>query len=262
MTEHELVAELDRRLAAQADTRKREWWERYLKGVIAFHGVGMPDIRAIVADWLRDHDLGRLDGDSLVLLASASVDLPRAENKLAAIILLREHGLDRLVPDRHLDEIARWFDQGHIADWNTCDWLCVKVLGALVAAHGRAVARDLSTWTDAPVLWRRRAAAVAFVNLAPRGDDNFAGFTDLLVGVVGELVDDRQRFIQTATGWSLRELSKAEPDVVSSFIAAHLQQMSREAIKMATARLGDAERRRLLEAHNGNANVAGGHAGR
>lgn len=262
MTGHELVADLDRRLAAQADPGKREWWERYLKGVIAFHGVGMADIRAVVADWHRDHDLGRLDGDALVVLASGCVALPKAEDKLAAFILLREHGLERLAPERHLDDVAGWFDRGHIADWNTCDWLCVRVLGPLVAAHGPAVARQLAGWTGADGLWRRRAAAVAFVDLAPRGDDNFAGFTDLLLGVVGELVDDRQRFIQTATGWALRELSKAAPGAVRSFVAAHLHRMSREAIRMATAALGDAERRRLLAAHNGNPDVAAGHAGR
>ena len=49
---------------------------------------------------------------------------------------------------------------------------------------------------------------------------------------------------------------------VATFVSDHVHLLSREAIKMATARLADADRRRLLAAHNGNPAVKGRHAGR
>lgn len=257
-----LATDLDRRIASHGDPDKRDWWERYLKGVIAFHGVGIPDIRGIVRAWRRDHSLEALDGDALVELASACVALPTAEDKLAAIVLLQEHGLELLVPDRHLAAIARWFDDGHVADWNTCDWACVRVLGPLVRRHGEPAAHAIAGWVDAPGLWRRRAAGVAFVDLAPEGERNFEGFTALLLGVASRTVTDPARFAQTGTGWVLRELSKAEPEAVRAFVTTHLDELSREAVKMATARLPEQVRRDLLQTHNGNGKVSGGHAGR
>ena len=50
------------------------------------------------------------------------------------------------------------FEQGHIADWNTCDWFCVRVLGPLAEQQGEACARAIAAWKDAPTLWQRRAA--------------------------------------------------------------------------------------------------------
>lgn len=256
------IRDLDARLAAAGDPAKKAWWERYLKGVIDFYGVGIPDIRTIVADWRQDRNLVDADGDQLMQLATTAVALPMAEDKLAAIILLQEHGLDRLAPDRHLAQIAGWFDDGHVADWNTCDWLCVRVLGPTVSAHGRAAAEQVAGWTDAPGLWRRRAAKVAFVNLAPAGDASVPGLTELVLGACHRTASDPQRFAQTATGWVLRELSKADPAPVVTYVDQHLAQMSREAIRMATAKLPDHVRRDLLHAHNGNADVRGRHAGR
>lgn len=256
------IQDLDARLAAHGDPAKRAWWERYLKGVIEFHGVGIPDIRTIVTDWLDDHDLGDADGDHLMQLATAAVALPVAEDKLAAIVLLQDHGLDRLAPHRHLTEIAGWFDDGHIADWNTCDWLCVRVLGPMVAAHGQPVAEQVAEWTDAPGLWRRRAAKVAFVNLVPTGDETVPGLTDLVISACARTATDSQRFSQTATGWVLREVSRANPDLVARFVREHLDPLSREAVRMATAKLPDQVRRELLRAHNGNGDVRARHAGR
>lgn len=232
------------------------------KGVIDFYGVGSPDIRTIVAAWHTSHALEGADADHLMQLATTAAAMPVAEDKLAAIILLQEHGLDLLDPTRHLPGIAGWFDDGHIADWNTCDWLCVRVLGPLIATHGQPVAEQVAGWTGAPVLWRRRAARVAFVNLAPAGDANFPGFTELVLTTCHRTASDPERFSQTATGWVLRELSRADPEPVLAYLDRHLDQLSREAIRMATAKLPDAMRRELLGRHNGNPNVRGGHAGR
>lgn len=52
---------------------------------------------------------------------------PWSEDKLAGVLLLAEHGLSSLTIG-HLPELAAPLADGHLADWNTVDWYCVKTL--------------------------------------------------------------------------------------------------------------------------------------
>ena len=141
--------------------------------------------------------------------------------------------------------LARPFAARHIDDWSTCDWYCVKVLGPFVerVPDRRAAAEAVAAWRAAESLWQRRAAAVAFANLARRGDEVFDGLTDLVLEVCASNVRDPARFSQTGVGWVLRELSRASPDAVAHFVSAHRDAMSREAIRSATSKLPAAQGR-------------------
>ncbi len=235
------ISDLSARLRSAGDKAKKDWWERYLKGVIEFFGVPMDQTRRITTTWAVDWHLGaeKLRNAAYVLLRR-----PIAEEKLAGILIMQELLLPagELDAARDLPMIAKVFDEGHIADWNTTDWLCVRVLGRLVERDGRPTAELLATWTDAPGLWRRRAAAVGFVPVAARGDELFPGLVDVIIDVCAANVVDQQRFAQTGVGWVLRDLSDAAPDRVFAFLTANHSTMSREAVRMASARLSDEQR--------------------
>ena len=236
------VADLSDRLRAHADPAKRDWWERYLKGAISFYGVPMGEIRRIVRTWAADRDGVDLREVSIALLSE-----PVAEQKLSGILIMGELLLpsSELDPDRDLPAIAAVFDDGRICDWNTTDWLCMKVLGPMIESGGRRVADEVATWVDAPGLWRRRCAAVAFVPVASRGDAEFDGQVEVVLGVCASNIRDEARFAQTGVGWVLRELSDAARHEVYGFIVEHREQMSREAVRMAAARLSDDQRAKL-----------------
>ncbi len=240
------IPALQARLQAAAEPTTKEWWERYLKGAIEVRGVPMAGIRAALHEWC---DAALVDGS----LARDLIREPVAEDKLAGILLLQEILRPRGLVDcgDDLAAIGELFDEGAIADWNTCDWLCVRVLGPLAESHGERCARTIAAWRDASNLWRARAAGVAFVNLAPRGDANFAGFTEMLLGVCATNVARTERFAQTGAGWVLRELSRAEPERVADFVRAHFSTMSREAIRSAVRKLPEPVATELLHAHAG-----------
>ena len=71
----------------------------------------------------------------------------------------------------------------------------------------------------------------------------------MLLDVCDRTVSHSDRFAQTGTGWVLRELSHAEPRRVARFVERNLTRMSREAVRMSVAALGDTDRNRLLAAH-------------
>jgi len=109
-----------------------------------------------------------------------------------------------------------------------------------VKKEGEACARRISEWRTADNLWRRRASGVAFVELAKNGDENFAGFTDILLQICESTVRHPERFSQTGTGWVLRELSIAEPQRVQDFVGAHVCEFSTEGLRYALGKLSPA----------------------
>jgi 3-methyladenine DNA glycosylase AlkD len=173
------------------------------------------------------------------------------EDKLAGVLFLQEILLPAGALDWRSDlpRFARLFDQEHIRDWSVCDWFCVKVLGPLVEQQGEACARAISEWREAHSVWQRRASVVAFANLAKNGDDNFPGFTEMVLDNCSHLLGSQERFVQTGVGWVLRELSRSDEGRVVRFVEANLDRFSRESLKNATKYLPSEVAERLRQAH-------------
>ncbi|HEV2057762.1 MAG TPA: DNA alkylation repair protein [Solirubrobacteraceae bacterium] len=231
----DVIAEVQRELERRADAAKRTWWENYVKGAV-FRGTPMGEVRKVVAAFVDDHrDLTELE---LKALGCELIAQPLTEDKLAGVLLFSEHLIDRLGLD-DLPLLRDLLAGGHLGDWNSCDWFCVKVLGRMLtrASDPQPLADELIAWTASEELWVRRAGLVAFVNLAPRGDAALDGLTRRLIEGAARNVADQRRFAQTSVGWVLRELSKSEPDAVRAFLADHGEAMSSEARRAASARL-------------------------
>lgn len=236
-----LSATIADRLAAAADDKTRQWWERYLKGAVPFRDVPMGTIRRIVHETWRTGGVDRQHPEVRLGLALAQFAEPFGEDKLAGVLALSERLLGNLTAD-HVPALAGPFERRQIDDWSTCDWYCVKVLGRFIerGEDRRERVEAIAAWRGAATLWQRRAAAVSFVNLAPEGERFFDGFSNLLLTVCQANVADPARFSQTSVGWLLRELSRAEPDRVRAVLDEHEGSMSREARRTAAARLVEA----------------------
>jgi 3-methyladenine DNA glycosylase AlkD len=230
-----VVAEVQQALQQHADPDKKLWWENYVKGA-RFRGTPMGEIRKVVNAFVAARP--DLTEAPLKAFACELIAQPMSEDKLAGILLLSEHLMDDLGLD-DLPMLRGLLDGDHLADWGSCDWFCVKVLGRMLthADDPQRLADELIAWTASEHLWVRRAGLVAFVNLAPRGDDALPGLTRRVIEGAERNVRDERRFAQTSVGWVLRELSKSEPDAVRAFVAEHGDRMSSEARRAASARL-------------------------
>jgi 3-methyladenine DNA glycosylase AlkD len=202
--------------------------------------------------WFREERLGdHLSVGQQKHLALMLLEEDYSEDKLASILFMQEILLPTGALDWHSDlpRFARLFDQGHIRDWSMCDWFCVKVLGPLVEQQGEACARAISQWREANSVWQRRASVVAFANLAREGDQNFPGFTEMVLDNCSHLLGSQERFAQTGVGWVLRELSRSDQGRVIGFVEANLDRFFREALRNAIKYLPPAVAERLLQAH-------------
>lgn len=226
-----------------SDASKKAWWSNYVKGS-DFYGVTMADTRRISLAWWRsaDHD------DPV----AEAVDLghhPITEMRLAGISIMERIVIpDGMMGSDDLPHLRLAIDTGAFGDWNTCDWLSVKVLHQLMEDAKPSTHAEMLSWSVADTLWTKRSSLVAFVNLIPSTEPS-TGFDDRFIDAASRIAQDKRRFCQTAVGWTMRELSVRNPSAVEQFVVEHIALLSREAISNATKKLDPRTRDSLLAAH-------------
>ena len=204
-------------------------------------------LRAVVAGWWRDHALAEHPAAVGKRIALALLEQKALELQLAGILVLEEYLADHLRAT-DVPAFAELFARSCLADNAVIDAFSVKVLGTLLhRVRGRSdVARALAQWRSSDSTGQRRAACVAFTALAPQGDAALPGLAQLIFTLCSTVVWSRERSDQTAVGWVLRELSRAEPTRVEAFVRRHARFMSRECARHAIERLPAARQQDLL----------------
>ncbi len=230
-----LSQRVHRGLAARADPAVKASAEKYFRGAIPFIGVKRAGVDAVLKEVLASVPAG----EAGVREAFALLRAPSMEMRQIGIELLyrRRKQLD----DAVVDELASYFDT-HVGDWATCDGVAGRVLRALVKRP--SAKKKVLAWSRARCTWRKRAAAVAFVNDARKGEG-----VDDLFAVCARIVTTPDRFVQLGCGWALRELSLVDRPRVVRFIEDHAAQLSREGLRYAVEKMPKAERAAVMKRH-------------
>lgn len=205
---------------------------------VARSGARSRSTRATVMRWWSEHGLGEHPAAVGKRIALALLEQKTTDDKLAGILVLEELLADHLRAT-DLPAFADLFARQRLGDGTVVDAFGVKVLGTLLhRVRGRGdVARALAQWRTAPSLSQRRAACAAFTALAPQGDTALPGLAQLIFSVCSTIVWSPERSDQTAVGWLLHELSRAEPTRVEAFVRRHARFMSRECARHAVGKL-------------------------
>ena len=238
----EHIRDLQRELDRQSSQKTRIWWEAYLRGVIPFRGVGIPQIRSILAEWRARHRLEEAPVTDQLALALKLFEQPTAEDKLAGVLFLQYYLLADLPWRVAVTKYRRLYRDGLIDEWNTCDWFCVRVLGPTIAIHGPQCARAIAAWSRAVSVWQARSGVVAFVTVASE-----QRYHPLILRSCAIVIRRDQRFAKTAVGWVLRDLSKHDPGVVKAFIERQLPQFSVEALRNALKYSSPSQQQRYIQ---------------
>ena len=112
--------------------------------------------------------------------------------------------------------IAEWaqgFDSWAIADH-------ASIAGAKRVEADLSRLDQLEDWIFSPNMWTRRAALVMTLTFArlpfPKPAD--LAVRARVLGWAAQMAPDRDRFIQKAIAWWLRDLSRRDPDTVRAFV--------------------------------------------
>lgn len=247
---HDNIAALQKSLNDYADPKTQKFWTSYMKGAASFRGVSMKDIRRCVHAWWLGRELSKQNIRMQKKMACMLFEEVHTEDRLAGIIVLSEIIFPSLT-SADISSFAQLFQRGYIADWNVCDWFCIKVLGNLIRENkeNTRIVDIISSWRYERSLWQRRATCVSFVQLAQYGEHILPGLPDIILRNAEFLVKDTERFAQTAVGWVLRELSCYDRTLTVQFAERNITYLSREAIHSLAEKMPKKEKQQLLMMH-------------
>jgi len=189
-----------------------------MKGEIPFIGVGTPEIRKLFLDRDRESSFSNLSMNRQVALVNGLMRGNYAEEKLAAILYVQLFWLDRMKPVYLAGLVSDWFDDRYIYDWNTTDWLCVRILTPLVDSGEEEVIWKLKQWNRDPFLWKARASLVPFAQ-----SNSITTHRKVIERFSDTLIRRNERFAKTAVGWVMREYSKHDEEFVLEFLSRHVK---------------------------------------
>jgi len=203
--------------------QKADWWNSYLKGKIAFLGLGIPEIRKILIELNKAQNLEHLPMNRQVGIVNGLMRGHFAEQKLAAILYVQLFWLGKKKNSFLLSLITDWFDDRLIYDWNTTDWLCVKLVTPMLDSGDEKVLWFLKRWCRDPYLWKARASLVSFAQCQHKEDHalDIERCADILIR-------RPERFAKTAVAWVLREYSKSDEEFVLNFLSRHVKYTTSE----------------------------------
>ncbi|RLD58083.1 MAG: hypothetical protein DRJ05_08635 [Bacteroidetes bacterium] len=204
-----------------ADKPKADWWNNYLKNTVKFIGVGIPEIRKV----LLKQKSGFENDPQLLEIADELISLKIAEHKLAGVLIYQLFLLDKIENGIILEHIESLFNNGYIYDWNTCDWLCVRVLTPVIDKGENDDISRILNWNTNENYWHARASLVPFAQCKTLKNH----YKNLAIALKN-LISREERFAKTVVGWVLREISKFDNDFVSGFLEANMKTLSKEVI--------------------------------
>ncbi len=222
-----VIKKLQKSLEEISSQKKKLWWEKYMKNVINFRGVGIPEIRNLQKEWYKQY-LQNLSYEEQVDIALELFREELAEDKLAAILLLQNYLFDKLSLRYMIKQYEIVFQERLIYDWNICDWFCVKVLTNTIKRYDMDAAHIISSWKDDKYLWKARASVVAFVGLT-----NSSRYYPIIFENCSVLIQREERFAKSAVAWILHDIYKVNKQIVIDFIDDNLRFFNRESLKNA-----------------------------
>ena len=223
-----IIKSLQTSLEGISSQKKKEWWEKYMRYVIKFRGVGIPEIRKLQKDWYSNY-LTPLSYEEQAEVAMALFEEALAEDKLAGVLLFQNYLYDKVSLEYMMEQYETVFDKELIYDWNICDWFCVRVLSNTIKLYGMEAVDKISKWKDESYLWKARASVVAFIGLTKHKEYYPAIFENCRT-----LIKRDERFAKTAVGWILHDIYKEDKEIVFDFVNQNLEYFDNESLKNAT----------------------------
>ncbi|MET3804096.1 3-methyladenine DNA glycosylase AlkD [Nakamurella sp. UYEF19] len=222
----DLVGAIRVGLMARADPSRAPKMRAYMKSVMPYLGVPVPDVRAVVSAALR-----RFPPSGPESLARSATTLWRGachrEERYAATALTRARmvvgDLDLLPLCQEMIVTGAWWD--HVDEVSHC-------IGDLLLAHPQAMRPVILRWSSDPDRWLRRSAIICQLRHGRSTDP------DLLVAVITPNLSDLEFFIRKAIGWALRDYASSEPEWVRRFVADRRDLLSPLSVREALKHIG------------------------
>ena len=194
-------------LARCKDEAKAEREKEYLKSNCKFYGVTLPEIQKIVIAFRKKNPT--LEKDKLFKISVLLWDSRYHEEKMLSVKILEAYSSYLSFKDMVLFEtMLNTSDNFALVDEISC-----HLVSAVLVKNKRAF-EYLKKWTSSDSAWLKRAALISQIVLFR----NDKGSKELFFDIAEKLSKDEDHFVKKGLAWSLREVSKNDPDAVILFL--------------------------------------------
>lgn len=228
-------------MKANADEERAASYQRYFKEPVEVYGVEYADLKARRKEVQAQVQGSWTLADALVYCEEMIKD-PTLEARGNAFQTVGDF-MDEAGPEL-LKDIHRWLETT-CGNWGLVDNLVPSVLSPLLVKYPELVG-EVVGWAESPVLWVRRASAVAFVSLQKEPEMMDAGYDVAL-----RLQEDGEDLIQKAVGWMLREAGKVDRERLETFLLEQGPRTPRTTLRYAIEKFPKEDRKRIMEATKG-----------
>jgi 3-methyladenine DNA glycosylase AlkD len=214
MLELYAVEDIKKRLAAfrtclrdASDPERAEKGKAYLKSPFRFFGNKVPFIGDMAKKFRRTNK--EASRKYVFALAERLWGSEYHEEKILSVKLLEQY-------PQYLDMDAMPVLENMLSEstgWDHVDGISIYLVGEVLKKDKAAYAY-LKKWKRSNNFWMRRASMISQILLFRKGEGN----RKLFFKFAEEMIEEREFFIRKAIGWTLREMTKANPDEVFDFL--------------------------------------------
>jgi 3-methyladenine DNA glycosylase AlkD len=232
----ELLAEIRAEFDRLADPQGAADVQYFFKDQpVVMRGLSAPQIQRIARDvYPRIKKMPIADRDRLCTALWAS---RRFEEGALVCYVYRRFA--KQCGAREFALFTRWLDR-YVDNWAHTDGLSLWLLGASIASDPKLIDK-LDSWTSSKNRWKRRAAAVALVYSAKRGEH-----TRAILRIAAPLIEDDDDMVQKGVGWLLKETYPNKPAEVVRFLLAKRTKTTRLVLRYAAEKMTAPDKARVL----------------
>lgn len=197
-------------------------YKAYMRNKWDYYGLGSPLRRQLVKEFIAKS--GYPAYENLEELVQFAWDQPQREWQYTAMEIAASFVKKKAEAD--MIDLAEWMIMNK-SWWDSVDYVAPNIAGVLFQRFPGIKMEYIDKWLQSGHLWLLRSCLIHQLRFNKTAD------RDLLFSLCERLADHPDFFIRKAIGWSLRQYSKAYPEVVIDFVNNHqLSPLSRkEALK-------------------------------
>jgi len=139
--------------------------------------------------------------------------------------------------EREFAMFELWLDR-YVRNWSHCDGVSTWLIAASIA-NRPGLADRLARWTRSKNRWKRRSAAVSFIQEAKCGRN-----TETIFHVCGLLIEDTDDMVRKGVGL-LKETYPKKPRETVDFLDGWRTRAPRLVLRLASEKMNERDRRRL-----------------
>ncbi|MBS4015081.1 MAG: DNA alkylation repair protein [Candidatus Latescibacteria bacterium] len=136
--------------------------------------------------------------------------------------------------------IKTW--QDYVTGWGECDALA-KLYTKILEVLPKSVLLTLQRWNKSSNQWKRRQSVVSLLYFQ-RTKKKFLPFNKI-IPLIGNLLDDKDYYVQKGVGWTLKELYQVYPKPTYEYIKKNIKKIKPEAYSHTVEKLTLKEKQEL-----------------